>query len=139
MGFSSTNAVMDSGLGFLKANVEKITVCNSSAITTYAMAKQAGTEYKAGSSDFAVALASTDFVIANSTRAGGGRKLTTPAMTNLTVTAAGNAYHICMLSDTSSALLQVTQCTLKALTTDDTVTIPAYRVEIADPTSDSEI
>ena len=138
MGLWSTDAVMDSGLNFLKGDVQKIVICTSQP-ANYADAKQASTNTLATSSDKAAALASTDFAIAASTRAAGGRKITTLSCSGMTVFRAGTATHVAMINDTSSSLLQVTICTNRAMTTDDTVTIPAYRVEIADPATDSEI
>lgn len=60
-----------------------------------------------------------------------GRKLTVAEQADITVDADGTAQHIA-LSDGAS-LLYVTTCTSQALTTGNTVTVPAFDIEIADP------
>lgn len=54
---------------------------------------------------------------------------------NLPVTSAGSADHISLIASSSSTLLYVTTCNTKALTTSDTVTIPAWDIELRAPTS----
>lgn len=60
-----------------------------------------------------------------------GRKLTVAEQADITVDDDGTAQHIA-LSDGAS-LLYVTTCTSQALTTGNTVTVPAFDIEIADP------
>lgn len=61
-----------------------------------------------------------------------GRKLTVLAQNGVSVTASGNATHICL--DDGTTLLQVTTCTSQALTSGNTVNVPAYDIEFADVT-----
>jgi hypothetical protein len=61
-----------------------------------------------------------------------GRKLTIAQQANVSVTGVGTARHI-VLSLTGTIKL-VTTCTEQVLTTGNTVTIPAFDDEIADPT-----
>jgi hypothetical protein len=61
-----------------------------------------------------------------------GRKVTMTAATAVSVTATGTATHIAM--DDGTTLLYVTTCTSQALTSGNTVDIPAWKIGIADPT-----
>jgi hypothetical protein len=61
-----------------------------------------------------------------------GRKLIVLAQNGVSVTASGNATHICL--DDGTTLLQVTTCTSQALTSGNTVNVPAYDIEFADVT-----
>jgi hypothetical protein len=61
-----------------------------------------------------------------------GRKLTVVAQSGVNVDASGTATHVCL--DDGTTLLQVTTCTSQALTSGNTVNIPAYDVEFADVT-----
>ena len=65
-----------------------------------------------------------------------GYKMTMAQEANITVSgSSGNATHVALYNQTSSQLLFVTTCNSKALTTADTVTVPAWDIEIAAPTS----
>lgn len=70
-----------------------------------------------------------DYVIANGDVS--GRKVTVGAQTGVTVDSSGTATHISL--DDGTSLLQVTTCTSQALTAANTVNVPAYDIEIADP------
>ena len=72
----------------------------------------------------------TDYTIAPGD--GGGRKVTTVEKTGVSVTGSGTARHI-VLSLTGTILLTTT-CTEQVLTSGNTVTIPAFKDQIADPT-----
>lgn len=61
-----------------------------------------------------------------------GRKLTVAAQTGVPVDASGTATHVC--GTDGSTLLWVTTCTSQALTSGNTVDIPAFDLEITDPT-----
>lgn len=76
-----------------------------------------------------VTLDSGDFTIANGDTS--GRKVTIGAQSGVTVDASGTATHVCL--DNGTTLLYVTTCTSQALTAGNTVDIPAWKVEIADP------
>jgi hypothetical protein len=76
-------------------------------------------------------MAGGDYTIANGDTS--GRKCTMAAKNGVSVTATGTANHI-VLHDNSSIMHYVTTCTSQALTSGNTVNIPAWKVEIADPT-----
>lgn len=100
-----------------------MTVCSqqpttrTEAVTTYKLADIAVTP-------------NTDFTKANGDTS--GRKVTVAAKSGVTVDSSGTATHIALVDGTR--LLYVTTCTSQALTAGNTVNIPAWDVEIADPT-----
>ncbi len=61
-----------------------------------------------------------------------GRKLTVAAQSGVSVTSSGTATHVCGTDGTT--LLWVTTCTSQALTSGNTVDVPAFDLEITDPT-----
>lgn len=71
-----------------------------------------------------------DYTIANGDTS--GRKLTVAAQSAVPVDASGTATHVCL--DDGTTLLQVTTCTSQALTSGNTVDVPAYDIEFADVT-----
>lgn len=71
-----------------------------------------------------------DYTLANGDVS--GRKLTVLAQSGVNVDASGTATHVCL--DDGTTLLQVTTCTSQALTSGNTVNIPAYDIEFADVT-----
>lgn len=82
----------------------------------------------------AVALANVAFTSSDLTKANGdtsGRKVTTTQKSSVTIDATGTATHVVLAS--GSVLLYVTTCTSQALTAGGTVTIPAWKIEVADP------
>lgn len=72
-----------------------------------------------------------DYVFADDTS---GRKCTVQAQSGVSVTASGTATHIVLALAGSSLLKQVTTCTSQALTSGNTVNVPAYKIGITDPT-----
>lgn len=74
----------------------------------------------------------TDFTKANGDTS--GRKVTIAAKNSVSVTASGTATHIAIARSTDSTLRYVTTCTSQALTSGNTVNIPAWKIEVADPT-----
>ena len=77
-----------------------------------------------------VAVDGSDFTDANGDT--NGRKVTVGAQTGVTIDSNGTATHVCL--DDGSTLLFVTTCTSQALTAAGTVDIPAFDIEVADPT-----
>lgn len=130
--FSHDN-VLDAGLKVISGdsitndttNNRDLCVCSSQpttrteAVTTYCLAKTTLTK-------------STDFTIADNTASPYGRKVTTASKSSVSVTASGTANYIAICDGTN--LLVVTTCTSQALTSGNTVTIPAFSIIISDPT-----
>lgn len=124
MAKSVHNDVLDAALAYIDANCTRITVCNAQPTT-----------YTEGNSTFALAdvtVDGTDFAIADGDTS--GRKVTTSAQSSVPVDTSGTATHIALLDVSNSKLLYVTTCTSQALTSGNTVNLPAWDIEIADPT-----
>lgn len=114
--------VLDGALNIIKNNANIMTVCSAEptsrteAVTTYALGD--------------VAMVTGDFTNANGDTS--GRKTTVASKTGVTVDASGTATHVALCD--GSRLLYVTTCTSQVLTSGNTITFPAWDVEIADPT-----
>ena len=61
-----------------------------------------------------------------------GRKVTIAQQADVEIDASGTATHVSL--DDGTDLIYVTTCTSQALTDGGTVTVPAWDVEVADPT-----
>lgn len=126
MAKSVNDLVLDAALNYLKNNVTRITVCTTQPTT-----------YTEGNATYALAdvtVDSTDFTVANGDT--NGRKVTVGAQSSVLIDTSGTALHVALLDVSNSALLYVTTCTSQALTANgsNTVNIPAFDIEIADPT-----
>lgn len=124
MGKAVHDDVLDGALNILKNNATRLTVCSTQPTT-----------YTEGNATYALAdvtIDSTDFTNANGDTS--GRKTTIGAQSAFTIDASGTALHIALLDVTNSKLLYVTTCTSQALTSGNTVSTPAFDIEIADPT-----
>lgn len=76
--------------------------------------------------------ADTDYTKANGDTS--GRKVTVAAKSGVTVDNTGTATHIALARVADTTLRYVTTCTSQALTAANTVNIPAWDIEVADPT-----
>lgn len=76
-------------------------------------------------------LGNGDYTATNDTS---GRKVTMTQQSNVAISAAGTANHVALTESATSTILYVTTCTSQALATGGTVTIPAWKVNIQDPT-----
>ena len=115
----SNDSVMDAALDKIATSTQMI-VCSSQPADRAAA--------------LAAALASTTMTGGDFTKADGnasGRKVTMAQKANISVTASGTANHVALVDATS--LIYVTTCTAQALTSGNTVTVPTWKVEIADP------
>lgn len=116
----ANDSVMDAALDKV-ATGTILTVCSAQpttrteAVTTYALAD--------------VVISGGDFTKANGDTS--GRKVTVAQKASVAVDATGTATHIAVCDSTN--LLYVTTCTSQALTSGNTVTVPAWKIEIADP------
>jgi hypothetical protein len=73
----------------------------------------------------------TDFTKADGDTS--GRKVTVAAKSGVSVTASGDANHIALTTTSGSVVRYVTTCTTQTLTSGNTVNIPAWDIEINDP------
>ena len=116
----------DTVLDSLLANVSaclSMTVCSGSPTTweeataTFCLATQV--------------MSAADYAVANDTS---GRKLTMSSKTGLTIDSTGVADHIALTLAAGSTLRYVTTCTAQSLTSGGTVDVPAWKINVADPT-----
>lgn len=70
-----------------------------------------------------------DFTIGNGDVS--GRKVTIAQQPDLSIDVSGDATHVSI--DDGSSLLAVTTCTTQTLTEGGTVTVPAFDIEVSDP------
>lgn len=76
-------------------------------------------------------MAAGDFTKADDTS---GRKVTMTAKSGVTVDASGTATHVALAKVADTTLRYVTTCTSQALTSGNTVNVPAWKVNVQDPT-----
>lgn len=123
MGKYIDDSVMDAGLNVIKSGATAMHVCTTIDSTP--------TRAEVLAASLAnVAMTSTDFTgPADGTTS--GRKLTTAAKNGVSVGTSGTAVNVAII--TGSIVLAVTDCTSQALTSGNTVNVPAWVVdEIAD-------
>ena len=124
MAKSINDDVLDAAFDYLADNGNEMNVCSAEPTTytqahaTYMLAQHALT-----SADYAKADGDTS-----------GRKVTIAEQADISVTNSGDATHIAIVDTVNSKLLLVTTCTSQTLTAGNTVTVPAFDDEIADPT-----
>ncbi|MDQ0869044.1 hypothetical protein QFZ70_001517 [Arthrobacter sp. V1I9] len=117
----ANDSIMDAALDVI-ATGTILTVCSAQPTTR----TEATTTYKLAD----VVIDGGDFTKANGTTS--GRKVTVGQQADVPVDSSGTATHIAVCDGTN--LLYVTTCTSQALTSGNTVTVPAWAVEIGDPT-----
>ena len=130
MGLLVDDTVLDAALQYLEDNVDWISVCEG-APTTYEHAHS----NKGVGAGKALAHSVTPTFTGPADGDTNGRKTTIDEEANITVDVSGDADHVALCDVGSTALLYVTTCTQQALTQGNTVTIPAWDIEIADPTA----
>lgn len=124
MAIWANDDVMDSALDKI-ATGNILTVCSAQptsrteAVTTYALADVTLTAGD-GNGDYTIANGDTS-----------GRKVSIAQQANIAVDASGTATHVAICDAVS--LIYVTTCTSQALTSGNTVTVPTFDIEIADP------
>ena len=113
--------VLDAALAVI-ATADRISVCSTQP-TTYT---EAITTYK-------LAISTTPTFTGPAAGDVSGRKITVDQETLMTVDASGTAAHVALCISGTTKLLLVTTCTSQVLTAGNTVNIPAWDDEIADP------
>lgn len=121
MAKSVNNTVLDAMLDEIATGTE-MTLCNAEptdlteATTTFALAD--------------VTLSGGDYTNADGDT--NGRKVTIAEQATITVDTTGTGTHVAL--NDGSILLYVTTCTSQAVTATNTITFPAWDIEVADPT-----
>lgn len=122
------DAVLDAALQYLEDNVDWISVCEG-APTTYEHAHS----NKGTGAGKVLAHSVTPTFTGPANGDTNGRKTTVDQEATITVDISGDADHVALCKTGTTVLLYVTTCTLQALVAANTVTIPAWDIEIADP------
>jgi len=122
MAKSVHNDVLDAALNHLKNNAAQLSVCSTQPAT-----------YAEATSTYKLAITAIDSDDFNGPADGdtSGRKIQVNDQNGVTVDSSGNAEHVAIVS--SSDLLYVTTCTSQALTEGNQVSVPAWDIELADP------
>jgi hypothetical protein len=121
------DAMLDAGLQYVIDNTNRLFICaTASTGTTYDSAKTAALA--------SVAIVSTLFTIGDGDTS--GRKVTLAIVSGVSVTTTGSATHavLAQKSAGASAMVYVTQTSVKALTAGDTLNTTAFDIELRDPT-----
>ncbi|MFA5409984.1 MAG: hypothetical protein WC343_14520 [Bacilli bacterium] len=122
------DAVLDAALQYLEDNVDFLSVCEG-APTTY---EHAHSNKGTGAGKVLASSATPTFTgPADDTS---GRKTTVDEEAAMTVDVSGAADHVALCDVGSTALLYVTTATEQSLTSGNTVTVPAWKIGIGDPT-----
>jgi hypothetical protein len=128
MAKSCNTTVLDQALNYFKTNAHRIAVCKAQP-TTKTLACQINTG--------GYCLAWTSLTTANYTLSTGdvsGRKVTIAQKASVSVACTGTATHVAIFSVAGNSLLYVTTCTTQVLTKGNTVTVPAWKIELRDAT-----
>lgn len=112
--------MLDAALDYIINNAATLLICSSQPADRAAALAAALADVAIDSADFSKANGDTS-----------GRKATVAAQNGVAVDTSGNGNHLAIIS--ASALLYVTTCTEQALTAGNTVNIPAWDIELADP------
>lgn len=122
------DAVLDAALQYLEDNVDFLSVCEG-APTTYEHAHS-----NKGTGAGKVLASSTTPTFTGPADDTSGRKTTVDEEAAMTVDVSGAADHVALCDVGSTALLYVTTATQQSLTSGNTVTVPAWKIGIGDPT-----
>ena len=124
MGKLVADAVLDAALSFISENVTQIAVCATQP-----------TNYTQATSTYMLALY-TALTSGNFTGPAdgdtNGRKITVNQRASVSISNTGSAQHVALCA-ASTTLYYVTTCSTQSLTSGGTVTIPAWDIEVADP------
>tara|TARA_Y100000310_G_scaffold149860_1_gene149248 strand:+ start:2104 stop:2496 length:393 start_codon:yes stop_codon:yes gene_type:complete len=127
--FISDN-VTDAALAYIADNGDKLAVCTSQP-TTYT---ELSSDYKLAIETMTTGHGNGDYTIADGDVS--GRKLTMTAQSAISIDTTGTAQHVAIgkSSATTDVLLVATLPLSQALTATNTVTIPAFKYTLPDPT-----
>ena len=123
------DAVINAALNYI-AECDLLIVCSTQP-TTYT---QAITDYKIADIAITPGDGQGDFVVADDAVSPYGRKLTIGAQSAVPIDTSATALHIALTKSGDTTLRYVTTCTSQALTSGGTVDVPAFKIQIGDPT-----
>ena len=120
MGKWQIDAMLDDALDYISTNSTQIFVCSTQP-----------TNYTEASATYALTgTGVTPTFQANADGDVSGRKLAVDEEADISITASDDAEHVALCS--ADTLLYVTTCTLQALTSGGTVTVPTWDIELED-------
>jgi len=119
--------VLDALLDEVADNCDKMFVC-STYPTNYT---QASSTYMLAEHDMTPGDGNGDFTNGNGDAS--GRKCAVTAQSAITITNTGTAAHVALCDSGNSKVLAVAECTSQSLTSGNTVTVPTFDIEVADP------
>jgi len=119
MGKLSTNGFIDGGLNAISGSTQ-VSICSAEPTSIANIEAVSLADNVISGVDFTIADGDTS-----------GRKVTIAQQASVPIDATGTATHVAIDDGTD---YYVTTCTSQALTSGGTVTIPAWDIEIADPT-----
>jgi hypothetical protein len=129
----ANTSMLDAALAWVRTNAVKMTITTASIDDS-----SSAPSYSKITSTAALiapyAMASVN--IASAVIADGavsGRKLTIPQVASIAVDASGTAARVCLFNSSGNVITYITTCTSQVLTSGNTVTCPAYSIEIRDP------
>lgn len=126
----SNDSALDAALNWIKTNGVKMYVTTASIDSTSVVSYTKITTTAALTGAIAVSWSAVS--IANGSTS--GRKIAVPAQSSQAVTATGTAARVCLVNSAGSGTVAyVTTCTSQALTSGNTVSIPAWNIELRDP------
>lgn len=114
------DAMLDTALDYISTNAIELYVCSAQPANY------------AGIAAVALTGAAVPSYQANADGDVSGRKLAVDEEADISITASDDATHVVLASAT--VLLYVTTCTLQALTSGGTVTVPTWDIELEDVT-----
>lgn len=118
------DAVLDNGLSYVKTNADKIYICSQEP-NTFA---GASSTYALGVKDFGAGAAINGNIAAGSPS---GRKVTTNAVTNGSVSGTGTASHWALVFSGSSVLIAASSLSAtQAVTNGNTFTLTAFDIRL---------
>ena len=126
----ASDTLLDLLLQYLEDNVDRISVCEEGC-TTYEHAtstKGVATGKKLAISSTPTFTGPVDDAILT------GRKTTIDEEAAITVDANGTPAEVCLCKSGTTTFLYKTSCTGAALVSGNTVTVPAWKINIPDPT-----
>lgn len=136
MGKNVHDDVLDAALNFLKTNGTKLIVLTSEPTGSSAYTNATKAVDSSGLKLADASISSTDFT-GPSDGDTSGRKIAVNAQSSISIdgiaSSADSATHVCIVDDSSSAVLYTTTCTSQSLTAGNKVNTPAWDIEIRDP------
>ena len=129
----ANDSIMDAALDWIKSNGVKMWVCTAS------ICSGSTPSYSKITSSAALTAAISMAALASVSIANGdtsGRKITVPEQASVAVvcsSSSATAARICLVNSSGSVITYYTTCTSQVVTSGNTITVPAWDIEIRDP------